>query len=68
MFIQKLKCRLAIHDYKLTRDHPVSKLGFHVRVCRCCNHAEARESGLPWREIPQADLPEGYQPPSVNRR
>lgn len=62
MLFQKLKCRLGFHDYQLTRDHPVSKLGVDVRVCRCCHYAQVGASGLPWREIPQADLPEGYQP------
>ncbi|MGK3116033.1 hypothetical protein [Candidatus Pantoea formicae] len=57
MFFQKLKCRLGIHDFQLTRDHPVSKMGFHIRVCRCCEYAQASESGLTWREISPADMP-----------
>lgn len=68
MFIQKLKCRLGSHDYQLTDDHPYSKMGLDVRVCRCCAYAQASESDIPWYEIPRADQLKGYQPPSVNRR
>lgn len=61
--MQTIFCMFGFHAFEATSQHPYYKLGFHVRVCKCCAVTQACEAGLPWRNIANADMLDGSKQP-----